>query len=205
VRAVEGRAGAQLVIISGPSGVGKDSIIAAMKQRTPGHPRHYVVTCTTRRRREEEIDEISYLFVSPEDFARLRDGDRLLEASQVHGNWYGTPRDQVQSALASGRDAILKIDVQGAHKVRAAVPGALLIFVVPPSIEVLRERLIGRNTEASEDLERRFRDASDELARQGEYDHVVINETGLIERTAEAIEGIIAAEHERYPDRRIVV
>jgi guanylate kinase len=205
VRAVEGRAGAQLVIISGPSGVGKDSIIAAMKQRTPEHPRHYVITCTTRRRREDEIDEVSYLFVSPEDFARLRDADHLLEASEVHGNWYGTPRDQVQSALASGRDAILKIDVQGAHKVRAAVPGALLVFVVPPSIEVLRERLIGRNTEASDDLERRFRDASDELARQGEYDHVVINETDLIERTAQAIEGIIAAEHERYPDRRIVV
>ena len=104
-----------------------------------------------------EVDGVSYLFVSPEDFARLRDNDKLLEASEVHGNWYGTPRDQVQSALASGRDAILKIDVQGARKVRAAVPDALLIFVVPPSLEVLRERLVGRNTEASADLERRFR------------------------------------------------
>jgi guanylate kinase len=205
VRAVEGRAGAQLVIISGPSGVGKDSIIAAMQRRTPAHERHYVITCTTRRRREGEIDGVSYLFVSPEDFKRLHDADNLLEASEVHGNWYGTPRDQVQSALSSGRDAILKIDVQGAHKVRAAVPGALLIFVVPPSIEILRERLVGRNTEASTDLERRFRDAADELARQAEYDHVVINETGLLERTAQAIDDIIAAEHERYPDRRLVV
>ena len=205
MRAVEGRAGAQLVIISGPSGVGKDSIIAAMQRRPPSHPRHYVITCTTRRRREGEIDGVSYLFVSPEDFTRLRDADNLLEASEVHGNWYGTPRDQVQSALSSGMDAILKIDVQGAHKVRAAVPGALLIFVVPPSIEILRERLVGRNTEASADLERRFRDAADELARQPEYDHVVINETDLLERTAQAIDDIIAAEHERYPDRRLVV
>ena len=205
MRAVEGRAGAQLVIISGPSGVGKDTIIAAMQRRPPSHPRHYVITCTTRRRREGEIDGVSYLFLSPEDFARLRDADNLLEASEVHGNWYGTPRDQVQSALASGRDAILKIDVQGAHKVRAAVPDALLIFVVPPSIEVLRERLVGRNTEASADLERRFRDAADELARQAEYDHVVVNETDLLERTAQAIDDIIAAEHERHPDRRLVV
>jgi guanylate kinase len=205
VRAVEGRAGAQLVIISGPSGVGKDSIIAAMRRRPLSYPRHYVITCTTRRRREGEIDGVSYLFVSPEDFTRLRDADNLLEASEVHGNWYGTPRDQVQSALSSGIDAILKIDVQGAHKVRAAVPGALLIFVVPPSIEILRERLVGRNTEASTDLERRFRDAADELARQAEYDHVVINETDLLEHTAQAIDDIIAAEHERYPDRRLVV
>ena len=205
MRAVEGKAGAQLVIISGPSGVGKDSIIAAMQHRTPEHPRHYVITGTTRRRRDGEVDGVSYLFLSPEDFGRLREAGNLLEASEVHGNWYGTPRDQVQSALASGRDAILKIDVQGAHKVRAAVPDALLIFVVPPSIEVLRERLVGRNTEASADLERRFRDAAYELARQGEYDHVVINETDLIERTAQAIDGIIAAEHEQYPDRRIVV
>jgi guanylate kinase len=205
VRAVEGRPGAQLVIISGPSGVGKDSIIAAMQRRMPSHARHYVITCTTRRRRNGEVDGVSYLFVSPEDFTRLRDADNLLEASEVHGNWYGTPRDQVQSALASGRDAILKIDVQGAHKVRAAVPGALLIFVVPPSIEILRERLVGRNTEASTDLERRFRDAAHELARQAEYDHVVINETDQLERTAQAIDDIIAAEHERYPDRRLVV
>src|SRR5688572_23704247 len=176
-----------------------------MQRRPPPHPRHYVITCTTRPRRNGEVDGVSYLFVSPEDFARLRDNDNLLEASEVHGNWYGTPRDQVQSALASGRDAILKIDVQGARKVREAVPDALLIFVVPPSLEELRERLSGRNTEASADRERRFRDAAHELARQAEYDHVVINETDLIEQTAQAIDGIIAAEHERYPDRRILV
>jgi guanylate kinase len=205
VRAVDGQPGAQLVIISGPSGVGKDTIIAAMQRRLPSQPRHYVITCTTRARRAYEVDGRDYLFVSAEDFARLRDAGALLEASQVHGHWYGTPRDQVQSALASGRDAILKIDVQGARKVRQAVPGALLIFVVPPSLETLEERLLARSTESAADLARRRRDAADELARQGEYDHVVVNETGQIGRTAERIDAIIAAEHELHPRRRVRV
>ena len=135
-----------MVIISGPSGVGKDTIIEAMQRRRPPHPRHYVITVTTRARRPTEVAGVSYHFLSLDDYARLRDHDGLLEASEVHGNWYGTPRDQVQSALAAGRDAILKIDVQGAHKVRQKVRDALLIFVVPPSLEALQERLVGRST-----------------------------------------------------------
>ena len=205
IRAIEGQPGAQLVIISGPSGVGKDSIIEAMQRRRPPHPRHYVITVTTRARRPAEIGGVSYHFLSLEDYRRLEEADGLLEASEVHGNWYGTPRDQVQAALRSGRDAILKIDVQGADKVRAKVPAALLIFVVPPSVEELHARLVGRSTEAPRDLEIRRRDAADELARQDEYDHVVVNETGRIDETAEQIDAIIAAEHEQYADRRIRV
>jgi len=201
MRAVEGRPGALLVIISGPSGVGKDTIIAAMRERVPPHPRRFVVTCTTRARRPTEIDGVSYHFLDADDFDRLLDADALLEASQVHGHWYGTPRDQVQSALASGHDAILKIDVQGARKVHQRVPEALLVFVVPPSLEALEERLVGRSTESAEDLERRRRDAAHELSRQRDYDHVVINETGQIARTAERIDAIIADEHERHPQR----
>jgi guanylate kinase len=193
------------VIISGPSGVGKDTIIEAMRRRNPPHPRRYVITVTTRSRRPNEIDGISYHFLSHEDYRRLEAADGLLEASEVHGNWYGTPRDQVQSALESGRDAILKIDVQGADKVRAKVPGALLIFVVPPSIEELDARLVGRSTEAPRDLEIRRHNAAIELARREEYDHVVVNETGRIDETAEQIDAIIAAEHERFADRRIRV
>jgi guanylate kinase len=193
------------VIISGPSGVGKDTIIEAMRRRNPPHPRRYVITVTTRSRRPNEIDGISYHFLSHEDYRRLEAADGLLEASEVHGNWYGTPRDQVQSALESGRDAILKIDVQGADKVRAKVPGALLIFVVPPSIEELDARLVGRSTEAPRDLEIRRDNAAIELARRDEYDHVVVNETGRIDETAEQIDAIIAAEHERFADRRIRV
>jgi guanylate kinase len=193
------------VIISGPSGVGKDTIIEAMRRRNPPHPRRYVITVTTRSRRPNEIDGISYHFLSHEDYRRLEAADGLLEASEVHGNWYGTPRDQVQSALESGRDAILKIDVQGADKVRAKVPGALLIFVVPPSIEELDARLVGRSTEAPRDLEIRRDNAAIELARRDEYDHVVVNETGRIDETAEQIDAIIADEHERFADRRIRV
>ena len=205
IRAIEGQPGAQLVIISGPSGVGKDTIIDAMQRRQPSYPRHYVITVTTRARRPTEVAGVSYHFLSREDYERLDAAAGLLEASQVHGNCYGTPRDQVQSALSSGRDAILKIDVQGADKVRAKVPAALLIFVVPPSLEELDARLVGRSTERPRDLQIRRRNAALELARQHEYDHVVVNETGRVDATAEQIDAIISAEHERFPDRRIRV
>jgi guanylate kinase len=205
IRAMHGESGAQLVIISGPSGVGKDTIIEAMQRREPSHPRHYVVTVTTRARRPKEIDGVSYHFVSLDDYQRLDAAEGLLEASEVHGNWYGTPRDQVQSALSSGRDAILKIDVQGAHKVREKVPDVLLIYVVPPSFEVLRERLVGRSTETSEELEVRLGNAEYELSQQDKYDHVVVNETDQIDGTAEKIDAVIATEHQRYAARRILV
>jgi guanylate kinase len=201
----EGAPGALLVIISGPSGVGKDTIIEAMQARPGDHDRRYVITCTTRPRRETEVDGVNYHFLTREAFEGLRASGGLLEASEVHGYWYGTPRDQVVEALGSGRDAILKIDVQGARAIRAAVPDALLIFVVPPSLEELRERLVGRSTETSEQLERRWRNAAKELARKDEYDHVVVNETGRVARTATEIDAIVAAEHERAPHRRIRV
>jgi len=193
------------VIISGPSGVGKDTIIEAMQRREPVHQRHFVITVTTRSRREAEIDGVHYHFLSVDDYQRLEAAGGLLEASEVHGNWYGTPRDQVQSALMSGRDAILKIDVQGADKVRDKVPDALLIFVVPPSLEELDARLLGRSTEKPRDLEIRRRNAATELARKDEYDHVVVNETDQIDRTAEEIDAIIATEHASFADRRIRV
>lgn len=200
-----GAPGALVVIISGPSGVGKDTIIEAMRRRNGRTDRHYVITCTTRARRSYEVDGVHYLFHSPEAFAALRERDGFLESAEVHGNWYGTPRDQVAEAIADGRDAILKIDVQGARAVRAAIPDSLLIFVVPPSIEELTARLVARSTETPEALARRLRNATAEMARAGDYDHVVVNETGQVERTAEAIDAIIAAEHARFPDRRLRV
>jgi len=194
-----------VIIISGPSGVGKDTIIEAMKRREPEHPRRYVITVTTRELRENETDGVHYHFYSVDDYQRLVASEGLLEASLVHDHWYGTPRDQVQSAIGSGRDAILKIDVQGADKVRARIPEALLIFVVPPSIEELERRLRERRTESREQTELRLRNARIEMARTGEFDHVVVNETDKVDATAEAIDGIIAAEHRRYADRRIRV
>jgi guanylate kinase len=203
---VEGAPGALVVIISGPSGVGKDTIIDAIQRRDPDRTdREFVITCTTRARREYEVDGVHYHFRTPEAFARLIEADGLLEYAEVHGNWYGTPRDQVVDAITAGRDAILKIDVQGARAVRALIPEALLIFVVPPSLEELTARLIARSTESPEALARRTQGAAIELARQADYDHVVVNETGQVERTAEAIDAMIAAEHARYPDRRLRV
>ena len=120
--------GAMLVIISGPSGVGKDTIIDALRERPHDPDYHYVVTCTTRGRRRGEVDGVDYHFLDPERFAALRAAGEFLEASEVHENWYGTPRGQVREALQAGRDVILKIDVQGAQVVKGKVPGALLIF-----------------------------------------------------------------------------
>ncbi len=199
-----GAPGASVVIISGPSGVGKDTIIHAM--RLVDHPdRHYVITCTTRDKRWYEEDGVDYHFLSQEEFDRRRALGGFLEASEVHGKWYGTPRDQVAAALAAGKDAILKIDVAGARAVREAIPKALMVFVVPPSLDELRRRLVGRATEVSEALERRWHNAAYELLRQDEYDHVVTNHTGQAEQTAEEIEAIIAAEHAANPDRRLLV
>jgi guanylate kinase len=191
-----------LVIISGPSGVGKDTIIAAMKERDHRGEYHYVVTCTTRERRPGEIDGISYRFVSRAQFQDLKDAGELLEANEVHGNWYGTPRDGVRQALSCGQHAILKIDVQGAEVVKSQVPTALLIFVVPPSMETLVEHLKARRTESGEQLEIRQRNAAIELARKDEYDYVVVNEEGHVDVTAERIEQIIARE-EKDPARRL--
>lgn len=195
--------GAMLVIISGPSGVGKDTIIEALKSRPRSPDYHYVVTCTTRAQRPDEIDGVSYQFMTPEAFLALRDRGGLLEANEVHGNWYGTPRAQVQWALAEGHDVILKIDVQGAQHVKEHVPNALLIFVVPPSLEALFGRLRARATETADELGLRQRNAAIELARQEDYDYVVTNETGQVERTAERIDEIIADEHRRHPFRRV--
>lgn len=199
-----GAPGASVVIISGPSGVGKDTIIHAM--RRVDHPeRHYVITCTTRDRRWYEEDGVDYHFLTQGVFDRIRAAGGFLEASEVHGKWYGTPRDQVAEALAAGRDAILKIDVQGAHTVKATIPEALLVFVVPPSLDELRRRLVGRATEVDEALERRWHNAAYELLHQDEYDHVVTNHTGHADQSADEIEAIIATEHATHPDRRLLV
>ncbi len=206
---VKGAPGAMLIIISGPSGVGKDTIIDALRRRDAEvgrqRDRHYVVTCTTRAPRNGELDGDDYHFLSRAEFLRIRAERGFLEANEVHGNWYGSPRDQVRNALVAGRDVILKIDVQGAQVVKEQVSEALLIFVVPPSLEELFERLRTRATETAEELEVRQRDAAIELARQNDYDHVVPNETGQVELTAERIDAFIADEHRRHPDRRVRV
>jgi guanylate kinase len=194
-----------LVVISGPSGVGKDTIIAALQRRSHEPPYHYVVTCTTRARRPGEIDAVSYNFLATEQFQALRDAGELLEANEVHGHWYGTPRAGVRQALAKGQHAILKIDVQGAHVVKGCVPDALLIFVVPPSLETLAKHLKDRRTETAAELELRERNAALELARKDDYDHVVVNEEGNVDRTAKLIDEIISHEERRGSRGPVIV
>ena len=197
-----GAPGAMLVIISGPSGVGKDTIIDEMRRREAeagrDGDRHYVVTMTTRAPRDGEVDGVDYNFVSRQEFLRIRADRGFLEANELYGNWYGSPR-QTRSATrcSPARTSILKIDVQGAQIVKEQVTEALLIFIIPPTLETLFSRLRARATETADELELRQRNAAIELARQGDYDHVVVNETGKVGQTADAIEEIIASRARR--------
>ena len=189
-----------LVVVSGPSGVGKSTIVAELARR---HPQVVpIVTATTREQRDGEVPGVHYHFLERDDFIGLRDRGGLLEWAEVHGNLYGTPIDQARGILAAGRDAILTIDPQGARQVRARVPDALLVFVKPPSMEDLARRLEGRGSESAESFARRRRDAERWVADTGDYDHVVVNETGHPEEAAERIWEIIQSEARREPPRR---
>jgi guanylate kinase len=202
---VLGAPGAMVIIISGPSGVGKDTIIRVLREQHPDARRQFVVTYKTRAPRRGEVAGLDYNFVSIDDFLRMQVEGALLEASEVHGHWSGTPRDQVVEALREGRHAILKIDVQGADKIKAQVPDVLRIFVAPPSADARRERLTGRATETDEEIARRDRDAEYEMARAADYDHVVVNETGEVSATARRIDEIIRAEEADNTQRRICI
>jgi guanylate kinase len=189
-----------LVVVSGPSGVGKSTIVAELARTRPQVVP--IVTATTRERRPNEIDGVHYHFLSEEQFQDLIARDGLLEHANNHGHWYGTPIDQVRGILAAGRDAILTISPEGARNVRRQVPDALLIFVMPPSMDDLDDRLRRRGSESEASLERRRRDAERWVSEAGDYDHVIVNETGHPEAAAERIWEVIQAEARRDPPRR---
>lgn len=164
---------APLVVVSGPSGVGKSTVVARALELDP---RIWLsVSATTRAPRAGERDGREYFFVSDEEFDRLIDGDGLLEWAAFAGNRYGTPRLPVQERRESGTPVLLEIEVQGARQVRERVPGALLVFLEPPSWEVLEQRLTGRGTESPEAVARRLTAAQEELAAAGEFDVVLVN------------------------------
>lgn len=164
---------APLVVVSGPSGVGKSTVVARALDL---EPRIWLsVSATTRAPRAGEQDGREYFFVSDEEFDRLIDSDGLLEWAAFAGNRYGTPRQPVQERREQGTPVLLEIEVQGARQVRDRVPGALLVFLEPPSWEVLEQRLTGRGTESSDAVARRLAAAREELAAAGEFDVVLVN------------------------------
>ena len=188
----EGREPPLLVVISGPSGAGKDSVLARMKERPL--PYHYAVTATTRPKRAHESNGREYVFVSKDEFRRMIEGDELLEWAEVYGEMYGVPRAQVTEAHARGEDAVVKVDVQGAATIRRLAPDATLVFIAPPSIEELEGRLRSRMTESDESLETRLGMAEKEMADAAWFDHVVVNETGELDGTVSAVVAIIDRE-----------
>jgi guanylate kinase len=190
-----------LIVISGPSGAGKDSILQSMKERDL--PFHFVVTATTRPRRASEKEGKDYFFVSKEEFARMIDADELIEYAVVYGDYKGIPKQQVRDALASGRDVVLRIDVQGAETVRKLAPEALLIFVTVESEQELVARLRERKTETTEELAIRIATARKELQRIEAFDYVVLNEVLRLDEAVETIRNIIDAEHHRVKQRKV--
>lgn len=163
----------RLFVVSGPAGAGKGTILSRALQERPDI--RCSVSATTRQPRVNEVDGVHYYFLTDEQFQERVDNDGFLEWANVHGNRYGTPRSEVESKLEEG-SLVLEIDPQGAANVRKAMPSCVLVFIAPPSIEVLRERLVGRGSESAESLERRLSDAIGELERQAEYDEVIVND-----------------------------
>jgi guanylate kinase len=164
----------RLVVLAGPTAVGKGTVAAAVRER---HPDVWIsVSATTRPARPGEVDGVHYWFVSDEEFDRMVEADELLEWAVVHkAARYGTPRKPVEEALAAGRPSMLEIDLQGARLVRDAMPEALFVFLKPPSWEELVRRLVGRGTESEEERARRLDTAREEMAAENEFDETIVN------------------------------
>lgn len=190
-----------LVVISGPSGVGKDAVLTQM--RLKGRPYHFVVTMTTRPIRPGEREGEDYIFTTPEEFLRRVEQGEMLEWANVYGNYYGVPRDQVRAALARGEDVIVRTDIQGAAHIRSLAPEAVLIFLAPPSMAELERRLRTRKTDSPEAIERRVRAAYGEMQAVPQFDYVVVNRDDQLSQTVGCIEAILLAEKCRVHPRRV--
>jgi guanylate kinase len=181
-----------LYVIAAPSGAGKTSLVRALMEKEPGLG--FSISCTTRRPRPNEVHGRDYFFVSHEEFARMVEAGEFLEHAQVFDNRYGTPRAQVEQALAAGHSLILEIDWQGARQVRAAMPECVSVFVLPPSQPELERRLRGRGTDAEEVVQRRLSDAAADMAHWSEFDYVVVNDE--FGRAVEELHAIVAGRGE---------
>ena len=181
-----------LIVLSGPSGVGKDEVLTRMKKL--GRFFHWVITATTRPRRAEEKDGVDYYFLTWEKFQQMKDKGQFLEWAKVYGNYYGVPKDEISQALSEGVDAIVKVDVQGAATIKKILPQAVFIFLVPPSMKELELRLEQRRSESSVDLALRLEKAKEEIKSLPLFDYVITSYQGKIDDIISRIDAIITAE-----------
>ena len=180
-----------LAVISGFSGAGKGTLMRALLERYDNYA--LSISATTRAPREGEVDGREYFFKTREEFEQMIEHDELVEYAQYVGNYYGTPKAYVEEQLARGKDVILEIEIQGALKVRRQFPDALLLFVTPPSAEVLKNRLIGHGTETMDVIEHRLARALEEAKGLEEYDYLVVND--VLEEAVREVHEIIQNEH----------
>ncbi len=180
----------KVFVITGPSGVGKGTLIEQLLGRIP--ELELSISATTREPRQGEVDERDYFFLSPEEFRRRLESGDFLEHASYSGNYYGTLREEVDRRLAEGRSVVLEIEVQGARQVRDAMPEAVQIFIAPPDENVLRERLEGRGTDSAEAIEQRLRTAEIELGARSEFPHVIVNDA--VQKAATELEGLVRDE-----------
>ena len=190
-----------LVVISGPSGVGKDTVLDHMKQR--GLPFHFVVTATTRPIRPGEVEGEDYFFVEEQEFLDMIDRGELIEHALVYNDHKGVPRQQIREAMDSGQDVVMRVDVQGAKTIRALAPQALMIFLTAGDEEELERRLRKRRTESEADLQLRLATAKEELGYLELFDYAVLNADSQVEVAVDTILAIIEAEHHRVDPRHV--
>ncbi len=190
-----------LIVLSGPSGVGKDAVLKRMKEL--GHPFHYAITATTRNQRRGERDGVDYWFISEERFGQMVDNRDMLEWARVYDYHYGVPKSEVEPALAQGQDVIVKVDVQGAATIKGLLPQAVSIFLVPSTMEELAQRLGSRHTEGSDDLKLRQGKAIEEMERLPMFDYVVVNHQDRVDLAVSHIQAIVTAEKCRTSPRVI--
>lgn len=190
-----------MIVISGPSGAGKDTVIEHMKQREL--PFNFVVTATTRPPRPNEVHGVDYFFFSKDEFAGMIERGELMEYALVYKDYKGVPKEQVRRALASNQDVVMRLDVQGAATVRKLAPEAVLIFLTTSSEEELITRLEARMTESPEGLKLRIATARSEMGRLAEFDYVVVNAQNQLDETVDTILAIIKAEHHRVLPRMV--
>lgn len=199
-----GDAGPLLVVLSGPSGVGKDSVLSRLEQRAASA--HITVTATTRpRRQSSQHDDDRYTFLTEEAFGQLLAEDGLLEHATVYGYQYGVPKAPLREALERGEDVLMRVDVQGASTIKKLVPPAVLIFIAPPSLKELADRLRDRRQDDAATLKRRLDAATQELDRRSEFDYVVTNEQNGLDEAAGQVLSIMAAERSRTDRRPVVI